>query len=100
MLVEYLLLGGLGSLAGAVLSIGGAWLVMREVFNQTFVPAIIPVLVSALAMTGLAIAIGLLTGREVFRSTPMALPASPRCLPTAGWTRTVCTRAARWTFPT
>jgi hypothetical protein len=33
---------------------------------------VIPVLVIALAMTGLAIAIGLLTGREVFRSTPMA----------------------------
>jgi putative ABC transport system permease protein len=72
MLVEYLLLGALGSAAGALLSIAGAWLVMREIFNQTFVPAVIPVLAIALAMTGLAIAIGLLTGREVFRSTPMA----------------------------
>jgi putative ABC transport system permease protein len=72
MLIEYLLLGAMGSAAGVVLSVGGAWLVMTNVFNQTFVPAVIPVLVIALAMTGLAIAIGLLTGREVFRSTPMA----------------------------
>jgi putative ABC transport system permease protein len=72
MLVEYLLLGALGSLAGMVLSIGGAWMLMRNVFNQTFVPAITPVLLIAFAMTALAVAIGLLTGREVFRSTPMA----------------------------
>jgi putative ABC transport system permease protein len=72
MLVEYLLLGALGSLAGVVLSVGGAWLLMRNVFNQTFVPAVVPVLLIAVAMTLLAVAIGLLTGREVFRSTPMA----------------------------
>jgi putative ABC transport system permease protein len=72
MLIEYLLLGALGSLAGMVLSVGGAWAVMRFVFEQTFVPAVGPVLVIAGAMTGLAVAIGLLTGREVFRSTPMA----------------------------
>jgi putative ABC transport system permease protein len=72
MLVEYLLLGALGSLAGMLLSIGGAWAVMKFVFEQTFVPAVGPVLVIALAMTSLAVAIGLLTGREVFRSTPMA----------------------------
>lgn len=72
MLIEYLLLGAMGSAAGVVLSVGGAWLVMTNVFNQTFVPAVLPVLMIALAMTGLAIAIGLLTGREVFRSTPMA----------------------------
>ena len=72
MLVEYLLLGALGSVGGMILSIGGAWLVMKFVFEQTFVPAIGPVAVIGLAMTGLAVAIGLLTGREVFRSTPMA----------------------------
>jgi putative ABC transport system permease protein len=72
MLVEYALLGALGSAAGVLLSVGGAWLLMKFVFEQSFSPAIGPVLLVALAMTGLAIAIGLLTGREVFRSTPMA----------------------------
>jgi putative ABC transport system permease protein len=72
MLVEYLLLGAMGSLSGVMLSVGGAWLLMRNVFNQPFSPAVVPVLLIALAMTGLAVAIGLLTGREVFRSTPMA----------------------------
>ena len=72
MLVEYALLGALGSLAGVVLSVGGAWLLTKFVFETSFAPAVGPVLLVAAAMTGLAIAIGLLTGREVFRSTPMA----------------------------
>jgi putative ABC transport system permease protein len=72
MLTEYALLGGLGSLAGVVLSVGGAWALMKFVFESAFSPAIGPVLLVGGAMTLLAIAIGLATGREVFRQTPMA----------------------------
>jgi putative ABC transport system permease protein len=72
MLAEYALLGALGSLAGVVLSVGGAWMLMKFVFESSFSPALGPVLVVGAAMTLLAIAIGVLTGREVFRETPMA----------------------------
>ena len=72
MLTEYALLGALGSLAGVVLSVGGAWALMKFVFETSFSPAIGPVLIVGGAMTVLAIAIGLATGREVFRQTPMA----------------------------
>lgn len=72
MLAEYALLGALGSAAGVLLSIGGAWMLMKFVFETSFSPAIAPVLLVAAAMTALAIAIGLATGREVFRETPMA----------------------------
>jgi putative ABC transport system permease protein len=72
MLAEYLLLGALGSLVGIVLSVGGAWALMRFVFHQPFRPAVLPALVVALAMIALSVSIGLLTGREVFRETPMA----------------------------
>ncbi|HEU4996029.1 MAG TPA: FtsX-like permease family protein [Gemmatimonadaceae bacterium] len=72
MLAEYALLGALGSLTGVVLSVGGAWLLMKFVFETSFTPAIAPVLLVGAAMTALAIAIGLATGREVFRQTPMA----------------------------
>jgi putative ABC transport system permease protein len=72
MLAEYALLGALGSLAGIVLSVGGAWMLMKFVFESTFSPAIAPVLLVGAAMTLLAIAIGVATGREVFRETPMA----------------------------
>ncbi len=72
MLAEYLLLGALGSLVGVVLSVGGAWGLMRFVFRQPFVPALAPALLVALAMIAIAVSIGLLTGRDVFRETPMA----------------------------
>ncbi len=72
MLAEYLLLGALGSLVGVVLSVGGAWGLMRFVFKQPFEPAVIPALLVALLMIGLAVSIGMLTGRDVFRETPMA----------------------------
>ena len=72
MLVEYALLGALGSLAGVMLSMGGAWLLMEFVFDQSYSPAVAPVFIVALAMTALAVIIGLATGREVFRETPMA----------------------------
>lgn len=72
MLAEYLLLGGLGSLVGVVLSVGGAWGLMHYVFKQPFSPALAPALAVALLMIGIAVSIGMLTGRDVFRETPMA----------------------------
>ncbi|MEO8621352.1 MAG: FtsX-like permease family protein [bacterium] len=72
MLAEYMLLGSLGSLAGALLSIAGAWGLMHFVFKQPFVPAMLPASLVALLMIAIAVSIGMLTGREVFRETPMA----------------------------
>jgi putative ABC transport system permease protein len=72
MLSEYLLLGALGSLVGIVLSVGSAWALMHFVFRQPFTPAVLPALGVALLMIAVAVSIGLLTGRDVFRETPMA----------------------------
>jgi putative ABC transport system permease protein len=72
LLSEYALLGLLGSLTGLVLSIGGAWAVMRWVFDRPFSPALLQAGGIALAMLALAVSIGLLSGREVFRETAMA----------------------------
>jgi putative ABC transport system permease protein len=72
MLSEYLLLGALGSLVGIVLSVGGAWGLMHFVFKQAFQPAVLPALGVALLMILVSVSIGLLTGRDVFRETPMA----------------------------
>ncbi|HKW12209.1 MAG TPA: FtsX-like permease family protein, partial [Gemmatimonadaceae bacterium] len=71
MLAEYAVLGVLGSLAGVVLSFGGSWALTHWIFHVAFAPSVIPVLLVALAMVLLAITIGLATGREVFRQTPM-----------------------------
>jgi putative ABC transport system permease protein len=72
MLAEYALLGTLGALTGVVLSTGSAWALMHWIFRQPFSPALAPAAIVAGAMIGLAVVIGLLTGREVFAETPMA----------------------------
>jgi putative ABC transport system permease protein len=72
MLAEYALLGALGALTGVVLSTFAGWALMHWVFRQAFSPAIVPALIVAGAMIALAVVIGMLTGRDVFASTPMA----------------------------
>ena len=72
MLAEYALLGTLGAVTGVVLSTGSAWALMHWIFHQPFSPAIGPAALVAVGMIALAVAIGLLTGREVFAETPMA----------------------------
>ena len=72
LLSEYALLGALGAFAGMALSFLGAWGLVHFVFEGTFAPALLPAAMIAVAMMALAIAIGLLTSRDVFRETPMA----------------------------
>jgi putative ABC transport system permease protein len=72
MLAEYALLGTLGALTGVLLSTLAAWGLMRVIFRMAFIPAFGPATLVAAAMIGLAVAIGLLTGRDVFAQTPMA----------------------------
>ena len=72
LLAEYSLLGILGALTGMVLSFAGAWGLVTFVFEGSFAPALLPAFMIALVMMALAIAIGMSTGREVFRETPMA----------------------------
>jgi putative ABC transport system permease protein len=72
LLAEYVVLGGIGAAAGMVLAFGGAWALTTWVFEGQFVPAWGPAAAIAGAMMALTVGIGLLTGREVFRETPMA----------------------------
>lgn len=69
---EYALLGILGSLAGMVLSFGGAWLLLHFVFERPFEPAILEAVTIASLLLLLTVSIGLLAGRDVFKETPMA----------------------------
>jgi putative ABC transport system permease protein len=72
LLAEYSLLGVLGGLTGMVLSILGAWAVVRYIFRTPFAPALVPIAGIAVAIVGLTLLIGLLAGRDVFRETPIA----------------------------
>jgi putative ABC transport system permease protein len=72
LLAEYAVLGVLGSLTGMLLAFVGAWALLRWVFERPFTPATLPALAIAGAMVLLTVTIGVLSGRDVFRETPMA----------------------------
>jgi putative ABC transport system permease protein len=69
---EYALLGVLGSLTGMLLSFGGAWALLKFVFERPFTPTTVPALAIAGAMVLVTVLIGVLSGRDVFKTTPMA----------------------------
>jgi len=72
LLVEYALLGVLGSLTGLVLAYGGAWAAMRFIFESPMRAVGGGALLVAAVMTALATIIGLAGGRDVLRETPIA----------------------------
>jgi putative ABC transport system permease protein len=73
MVAEYAMLGVLASVAGTVLSAGGAWLLVHFVFETPFVPAVVPPVVIAVASAVLTIVIGVAGSRSAFASTPLEM---------------------------
>lgn len=69
---EYALLGAIGSAAGIVLAVGGAWAAMHFVFDATFALTPLPLVIVAAATMLLTVVIGLFAARNVFAETPMA----------------------------
>jgi putative ABC transport system permease protein len=68
---EYASLGVMGALTGLLLSVGGSWALARWVLRIDFVPSLIPLIAILFGMLALALAVGLLAGRDVFAGTPM-----------------------------
>jgi putative ABC transport system permease protein len=73
MVAEYAMLGVLASIAGMILSVGGAWLLVHFVFETPFVPDVAPALFIALASAVLTIVIGVAGSRSAFASTPLEM---------------------------
>ena len=69
---EYTVLGVLGSLTGLLLSFGGAWAIMRYIFDRPFTAATGQALGISAAMMAMAVLIGMLSGRDVFKETAMS----------------------------
>ena len=55
-----------------LLSFGGAWALLKFVFERPFSPATVPAVLIAAAMVLVTVSIGVLSGRDVFKTTPMA----------------------------
>jgi putative ABC transport system permease protein len=73
MVAEYAMLGLLASVAGTILSVGGAWLLVHFIFETPFVPDVAPALLIALASAVLTIVIGVAGSRSAFASTPLEM---------------------------
>ena len=71
LLAEYAVLGLLGSAVGVLLSLGGAWALVRFVFDIPFAPLAPPLVLLAALMTLLTLSIGVWSSRDVFAATPM-----------------------------
>jgi putative ABC transport system permease protein len=73
MVAEYAVLGLLGAAAGMALAMPAAWALARWVFEVPFVVAWVPAAGITLLLLAITIAIGWLTGREVFAEPPMGV---------------------------
>jgi len=69
--LEYAFLGVLGSLTGIILSMASSFLMATLVFENPFIPSLIPITVLLPAITILVIAIGLMNSRAVLNSPPL-----------------------------
>jgi putative ABC transport system permease protein len=71
LVTEYALLGILGSLTGLLLALGGGWALVHFVFQVKYAPAYGPAIAITLVMMAIAIGIGVIAGRDVFKETAM-----------------------------
>jgi putative ABC transport system permease protein len=70
---EYFFLGMLGSLVGLLIAVISSVLLGRFVFDMTYVPDFLGMIIIALAITFTTVVIGLLNNREVVRQSPLAV---------------------------
>ncbi|HSU97040.1 MAG TPA: FtsX-like permease family protein, partial [Gemmatimonadaceae bacterium] len=71
LLTEYALLGILGSLTGLVLALAGSWALVHFVFDVKYTPQFGPAIAITVVMMVIAISIGVIAGRDVFKETAM-----------------------------
>ena len=70
---EYFILGLLASVTGILLAVAASWGLARFVFKLSYAPSIAPLFVTAIAVSALTVAIGLLTSRGVGSAPPLAI---------------------------
>jgi putative ABC transport system permease protein len=68
---EYFALGALASGTGILLAVASSWGLARFVFKLDYAPSIWPLLIATVAVSGLTVAIGLLTSRGIGSTPPL-----------------------------
>ncbi len=70
---EYLMLGALASCTGIVLAVLSSWALAKFVFKLGYAPSLLPLLITAVSVSALTVAIGLLTSRGIGSTPPLAI---------------------------
>ena len=71
MALEYLFLGAFAAATGVILSLGGVWALNRYLFEISFVPAYLPLILAFAAVSLLTVAVGMISSRGVHTSPPL-----------------------------
>jgi putative ABC transport system permease protein len=70
---EYAALGLMASVTGIALAVASSWALARFVFELSYAPSLWPLLVALVAVSGLTVAIGLLTSRGIGNTPPLEI---------------------------
>ena len=71
--IEYFFLGALAALTGIVLSLGGSWALAKYVFETSFDPQILAVLIVLVSVCTLTVFIGLINSRFIVSKPPLEI---------------------------
>jgi putative ABC transport system permease protein len=71
LLVEYFFLGSLAAATGLVLAVIASWALAYYLFETTFTPTALPLVLALLLVTGLTVGIGVLGSRGVVNRPPL-----------------------------
>jgi putative ABC transport system permease protein len=72
-LIEYWMLGTLAALTGVVLAWFAAWALGRWMFDLRVLPGVLPLLMLWVAVSGLTVVTGALSGRRLLNHPPLEL---------------------------
>lgn len=71
--LEYFFLGALAAATGIVLATGSSWAIARYIFETSFTPQVVPILVVFAAICLLTVSIGLLNSQSVIKKSPLEI---------------------------
>ena len=71
MALEYLFLGAFAAATGVILSLGGVWALSHYLFEISFAPDYLPLIIAFAAISLLTVAVGMTSSRGVHSSPPL-----------------------------
>ncbi len=70
---EYFMLGALAGGTGIVLAVASSWALARFVFKLDYAPSLWPLMITAVAVSGLTMLVGLFTSRGIGTTPPLEI---------------------------